>query len=123
MIAIGFLHEYPADERHVGRELSAKVHRLKESQSVALAGGIVVGAERRRHVHDTGALLRRDEVFADDDLVLALRRSRPSRAAACTSANQLAPGKGRDRVPAAGVVITQNSRHARERENDRLAGF
>ena len=43
------------------RERAAARHRLKKRQAISLAGGIVVGSERRRHVHDAAAVFGRHE--------------------------------------------------------------
>ena len=51
-------------------KLAARVHRLQEREVVPLPRRVVVGAERRRHVHDAAAVVRRHEVLADDHLVL-----------------------------------------------------
>ena len=69
---VGFLHEHSADERHVRGKFAALIHWLKECELVALSGRVVVGAERRRHVHHARSIFCRDEIFRDDHFVRAL---------------------------------------------------
>ncbi len=59
-----------ADEGPVGR------HRPEEREPVRLPGRVVVGAERRRHVHDAGAVRGRDEVAGHHDAVHRVVRKR-----------------------------------------------
>ena len=56
---IGILDEAAADHRHRFRETTTRIDRLDERQVVPLPRPVVIRAERRRHVHDTGAIVGR----------------------------------------------------------------
>src|SRR5205814_103835 len=67
---IGILEELPADQRHRGRKSALTIDGLQERKIVPPSRGVVVLAERRRHVDDAGAVARGHERFPNDDLVL-----------------------------------------------------
>ena len=63
----------------------------RSARPCSLAGGVVVGAEGRRHVHDAGTVGGRDEIAGDDDAVeRVVGQGHDRRAAARTGARQLA---------------------------------
>jgi len=41
-----FLHEHPANERHLGRELATEIHGLQERKSIPLSRRVIVRTER-----------------------------------------------------------------------------
>ena len=118
---IGGLHEPSAHDGHVGGKLAARVHRLNEREPVSLARRVVIGAERRRHVHDAGAIIRRNEILANDHAVVtldAIERD-PIEWALVARSDERGPGEPSHRVPSVAVVLTEHARRAGLGENDR----
>ena len=98
----------------------APIHRLQEREFVPLSRLIVVRAERGRHVHDAGAVIRAHEILADDDLVIRpLRIRQPVERPLVLELRQLRPRPRAHDIPAIRVVLAQHRAHARLGEDDR----
>src|SRR3954463_12303271 len=65
---VGRLEEHAPDQSQAVREMPVRPHRVDHGQSVATGYGEVVGAERRRLMNQTGAVLNGD-VVGDPDVV------------------------------------------------------
>ena len=65
---VGGLEELPPDQRHRFLEGAIGAHRVDHRQPVASAHRHVVGTERRRLVHQTGAVLGGDVVGQHDEV-------------------------------------------------------
>ena len=98
---VGRLHEHSAHDGDARVELAAPVHRLNEGEPVALAGGVVVRAERRRHVHDPRAVGGLYKVLAHHQLVLAPGERHPVQRPPVARAYEVAAPETLDHVPPA----------------------
>ena len=120
---IGLLHEHAAHLRHVVGELAARRDRLQEGEPMTLTGRVVVGTERRRHVHHAAAVFRAHEIFRHDHFMTTFIGIRhPVERSAIALARQFRAGHLSAHVPAVGPVGTQHSRHPCLGQNDRPLG-
>ena len=117
---VGVLDEQSADDRHRRRELAARADRLQEREVVPLAGRVVVGAERRRHVHDAASIVGRHELFADDDLVVRpVGILEPVERTSVSLTDEIGAAHSADDRPAIVVVLAEHGAHAPVGEDER----
>ena len=85
---------------------------------MCLARGVVVGAKRRRHVHDSTAVFGRDKLLADDDLMRAVSRVlEPVEWPPVAASDEIATAQPADDLPSDVVILTEHRTNARFREN------
>ncbi len=63
---VGVLEPLAAHQWEIGPEMPVVLHRIENRQTGSNRYPIIVAAERRRHMHDAGAVLGRDEITGDD---------------------------------------------------------